>query len=85
MARRRWSELTTRHQTAVLLLGSVQLSLAATAWGDPGKRPPEQVNGSKARWALIIAINVVGPIAYFRWAAGRAGDAAMACNALTST
>jgi Phospholipase_D-nuclease N-terminal len=45
----------------------VQLSLAATAWGDLAKRSHEQVNGSKGRWALIIAINFVGPISYFRW------------------
>jgi hypothetical protein len=25
------------------------------------------VNGSKRLWALIIAINFFGPIAYFRW------------------
>ena len=67
MTGRSWSDLTPKQQTAVLVLGSVQLSLAATAWADLAKRPPEQVNGSKARWAAIIAINLVGPIAYFRW------------------
>jgi hypothetical protein len=25
------------------------------------------VNGGKLRWALLIAINFVGPVAYFRW------------------
>ena len=67
MARRRWGELTPRQQTAVLVLGSIQLSLAATAWADLAARPAASVNGSKWRWALIIAINVVGPAAYFRW------------------
>jgi len=67
MTGRSWSDLTPKQQTAVLVLGSVQLSLAATAWADLAKRPPEQVNGSKTRWAAIIAINLVGPIAYFRW------------------
>jgi hypothetical protein len=67
MARRRWQDLTPAQQTAVLVLGSVQLSLAATAWADLAKRPAEEVNGSKARWAAIIAINWIGPLAWFRW------------------
>ncbi|SFE87171.1 PLDc N-terminal domain-containing protein [Blastococcus tunisiensis] len=67
MTRRRWSDLTGRQQTAVLTLASVQLSLAATAWADLATRPAAQVNGSKTRWALLIAINFFGPLAYFRW------------------
>jgi hypothetical protein len=67
MTGRQWNDLTPREQTAVLTLGAVQLSLAATAWTDLARRPAAQVNGSKARWALVIAINVVGPLAWFRW------------------
>ena len=67
MTRRTWSDLTDRQKTAVLVLGSIQLSLAATAWADLAVRPAGSVNGSKLRWALIIAINFFGPIAYFRW------------------
>ena len=67
MARRRWADLSSRQQTLVLTLASVQLSLAATAWTDLARRPAASVNGSKARWALIIAINFFGPLAYFRW------------------
>jgi hypothetical protein len=67
MARRRWRELSPREQTAVLTLASVQLSLAATAWADLARRPAVDVNGGKLRWALLIAINFVGPVAYFRW------------------
>ena len=67
MTVRSWKDLTPSQQTAVLVLGSVQLSLAATAWADLARRPARQVNGSKLRWALIIAINFVGPLAYFRW------------------
>jgi len=71
MSIKRWVDLTPAQQTAVLTLGSVQLSLAATAWTDLARRPAAQVNGSKLRWALIIAINWIGPFAYFRW--GRRG------------
>ncbi|MFQ1002397.1 PLDc N-terminal domain-containing protein [Modestobacter sp. SSW1-42] len=64
---RRWAELSSRQQTAVLVAASVQLSLAATAWADLVTRPADQVNGSKGRWALVIAVNWIGPLAWFRW------------------
>jgi hypothetical protein len=63
--RKQWSDLTSGQKAAVLVAGSVQLSLAMTAWVDLARRDPAQVNGSKAKWAAIIAINWVGPIAYF--------------------
>lgn len=62
---RRWNALSTRQQTAVLTLASVQLSLAATAWIDLVRRPANQVNGRKGVWAAIIAINFAGPTLYF--------------------
>jgi len=67
MAIKQWSELTDRQQTAVLVLGSVQLSLAATAWVDLARRPAPEVKGRKGVWAAVIAINWVGPLAWFRW------------------
>ncbi len=65
MKARRWSELNQRQQTALLVVASVQLSLAATAWADLATRPAALVNGRKAVWAAIIGVNFVGPIAYF--------------------
>jgi hypothetical protein len=67
MAHRRWADLTSGQQTAVLTLASVQLSLAATAWADLARRPAREVNGPKRLWALVIAIHLVGPLAYFVW------------------
>lgn len=67
MSRQKWSDLSPAQQAAILTLASIQLSLAATAWADLAARPKSQVNGSKARWAWIIAVNFVGPVAYFRW------------------
>ncbi|MQA34653.1 hypothetical protein [Modestobacter roseus] len=61
-----WSELTPRQQAVVRTLASVQLSLAATAWADLATRPAAEVNGSKARWALVISVGWVGPLAWFR-------------------
>lgn len=62
---RKWSDLSDRQKAVTLVMGSIQLSLAATAWTDLAKRPPEQVNGPKLAWTAIIAINFVGPILYF--------------------
>ena len=65
MAKKQWSELTSGQRTAAIVAGCVQLSLAATAWADLARRPAEEVEGSKAMWAAIIAVNFVGPLAYF--------------------
>jgi hypothetical protein len=67
MANRRWADLSPRQRAAVLTLASVQLSLAVTAWTDLARRPARRVNGPKPLWALVIAVNFVGPLAYFRW------------------
>ena len=65
MARKRWHDLTPRQQTAILVMASVQLSLAATAWVDLARRPAPLVRGPKPLWAAAIAVNFAGPIAYF--------------------
>lgn len=62
----RWKDLTPGLQTALLTLASVQVSLAVTAWADLALRPAGEVNGSKGKWAAIIAVNFVGPVLYFR-------------------
>lgn len=53
-------------KAVILTVASVELSLAAAAWADLARRPADEVNGSKTKWALIIALNFVGPIWYFR-------------------
>jgi hypothetical protein len=62
---KKWSDLTSGQQRAILVAGGVQLALAATAWADLARRPATEIQGSKGRWAAIIAINFVGPLAYF--------------------
>ena len=61
----RWKDLTDGQKAAALTAASVQLSLAATAWTDLAFRPAAQVRGRKGVWALVIAVNFLGPIAYF--------------------
>jgi hypothetical protein len=65
MSTRRWSELSDRQQKVLLIGASVQLALAATAWANLAIRPALLVNGRKDVWAAVIAVNFVGPIAYF--------------------
>lgn len=65
MSRKKWSDLSSGQQAVVIVAGTVQLALAATAWADLARRPAEEVNGSKAAWAAVIAINFIGPISYF--------------------
>lgn len=63
--RKQWSDLTEREKMAIIAAAGVQLSLATAAWWDLAHRPAAQVRGPKAAWALGIAVNFVGPIAYF--------------------
>ena len=61
----KWSEMSAGQKAVVLVVGTVQLALAAAAWRDLATRPAEQVNGPKGLWTVIIAVNWIGPIAYF--------------------
>ena len=65
MAKKRWQDLTRNEKAAVLALGGVQFALATTAWIDLARRPAESIRGPKPAWALAIAVNFVGPVAYF--------------------
>jgi len=85
---KKWSDLTRRQQAVVIATGAVQLSLAAAAWVDLARRPAEQVEGSKAKWAAVIAINWVGPLTYFargRKGLGLSSGASLASSVADST
>lgn len=69
MQRKSWHEMTPAQRAGVVGAAAVQIALAAAAWTDLARRPAEQVRGPKLAWAAAIAVNFVGPIAYF--AAGR--------------
>ena len=73
MAGMQWSELSPGRRAGLLVLGVVQVGLAGAAWRDLARRPAAQVRGRKAVWALVIAVNWVGPLSYYRW--GRTGRA----------
>jgi hypothetical protein len=65
--KRSWDDFSTGQQAAIIAAGALELALAVAAWTDLARRPAEAVSGSKLKWAAIIAVNLVGPLAYFRW------------------
>jgi hypothetical protein len=67
MARKRWTELTPAQRAGVVALGTMQVSLATRAWWQLARTPADRVNGPKPLWAAVIAVNIVGPLTWFRW------------------
>lgn len=67
MATKHWSDLTPAQRATVVALGAAQFALAVSAWVDLLRTPAGQVNGRKDVWAAVIAVNWVGPIAWYRW------------------
>jgi cytolysin (calcineurin-like family phosphatase) len=63
--KRKWQDMSSGQKTAALVLGSIQVALAVTAWRDLAKREVSEVRGSKARWAVVIGVNFIGPVLYF--------------------
>jgi hypothetical protein len=63
----RWSELTDRQRTVVVVAGAVEVVLTTIALADLARRPADRVRGSKAAWAVGCAVQPVGPIAYLVW------------------
>jgi bacteriorhodopsin len=71
-SRKRWSDLSSPQQRAIIGAGVVQTLLAAAALLDLRRRPSEQVRGSKKLWAVAVLVNFFGPLAYFTF--GRRRD-----------
>lgn len=67
MARKPWHDLTPGQRWSFAAMSTAQVGLAAFAWNDLAHRHQEQVNGRKPLWALAIAVNFIGPIAYLRY------------------
>ncbi len=60
-----WKDLDRSQRRAVMVLGTVQVTLMAAALADLARRPPAAVRGSRAAWAVACFANFAGPIAYF--------------------
>ena len=62
----RWADLTSRQRRTAQLGLLLQLALTVLAWVDLRRRPASQIRGPKWLWAVLILINFVGPLGYFR-------------------
>jgi Phospholipase_D-nuclease N-terminal len=65
MRRKRWSELSGRQRTGIVVAGVVQVSLSVATLVDLQRRPSTQIRGSKRLWTAAAFVNFVGPLAYF--------------------
>jgi hypothetical protein len=67
VAKRRFRDLSPRNRALLVALAAVQVSLNIAAQVDITRRPDSGIRGSKLRWRLVSFVNVLGPLAYFRW------------------
>ena len=68
MPTKRWSSLSKRSRTLLVVAAAFEGSLKLAALIDIVKRPASRVKGSKAKWATaVVLVNSAGlvPIAYF--------------------
>ncbi len=63
----RWSDMSAGRRGITIAMALVQVALATMAWRDLARRPRGYVRGPKWRWAIVIAVNFIGPLSYFRW------------------
>ena len=63
--KKKWSELTPTQQKLIIAGGAVELVLTTAALISLARRPSAAVRGSKVAWLAALAIQPVGPLAYF--------------------
>lgn len=61
---RKWSTLSSRQQTLIVIGSAIELALTSYALVDLARRPGECVRGPKLLWAAASFVQPVGPIAY---------------------
>ncbi|HEY3480322.1 MAG TPA: PLDc N-terminal domain-containing protein [Kribbella sp.] len=62
---KRWRDLTAAQRKAIGTAAGAQILLAGAAWWDLAHRPAAELRGPKWLWAVVIAVNFVGPVLYF--------------------
>jgi hypothetical protein len=65
VAKRNWSELSSRSRRLITVMGVVEVALLAAALFDIKRRPAEQIKGPKWMWSALAFVNIIGPLAYF--------------------
>jgi hypothetical protein len=71
---KRWSDLSSRQRTFVVLLGAAETVLKIVMLLDLRKRPADQVRGPKRLWAATALLGTAGlaPLAYLFFGRRRA-------------
>lgn len=64
-ARARWARLSSRQRALLLAAAAAELSLKVAALVDISRRPASEIRGPKAVWRMALAVNLLGPLAYF--------------------
>lgn len=62
--KKKWAELTSGQQAAIVVAGAVEVVLTALALADLARRPRAQVRGPKLLWGAGCFVQPVGPVAY---------------------
>ena len=65
MPKKRWSDLTTGQQRAIIVGAAVEVVVTGIALRDLARRPSAQVRGPKAAWVLSFVVQPFGPLAYY--------------------
>lgn len=65
--RKQWSELSGAQRATIVVGGALEVVVTAYCLRDLARRPASEVNGSKAAWYPVLALQPVGPLAYLRW------------------
>ncbi|MGD0997113.1 MAG: PLD nuclease N-terminal domain-containing protein [Thermoleophilia bacterium] len=64
-AKQKWSDLSKRSRTLIIIAGVIEVSLLVAALIDIARRPASQIRGSKRMWVPLAFVNVIGPVSYF--------------------
>ena len=63
--KKRWSELSPRARTAVVIGGCAEVIVTTVALRDLRRRPSGNVRGWKPLWVLGFFVQPIGPLLYF--------------------
>lgn len=70
-----WSDLSPAQQKVIIAAGGAEVIVTMVALIDLARRPRTAVRGPKTLWVLALAVQPIGPLAYFK-KGRRAVDAA---------
>lgn len=65
MAKKKWSELSPRTRTLIIVGGTIQIALLVAALIDIKRRPASGIRGPKALWGALAFVDFFGPLSYF--------------------